>query len=57
VQRVLLAVNEGITFSTTGKKINVVAESICVHSDTPDALAIARAVHNALEDELTYHLI
>ena len=57
VEKVLLAVSEGITYSNTGKKINVVAESICVHSDTPDALAIARAVYGALEDQLSYDLI
>ena len=57
VEKVLLAVSEGIAYSHTGKKINVVAESICVHSDTPDALKIARAVHEALKEKLSYDLV
>lgn len=46
--RVLRAVNSGVTRAVSGKDVSVVAESICVHSDTPGAEAIARAVHEAL---------
>ena len=49
--RVLRAVNSGLTRAVSGKYVPVVAESICVHSDTPDAVAIARAVHEALEQQ------
>src|SRR5262245_54541651 len=48
VQKVLRAVTEGKTRSTSGKDIDVVADSICVHSDTPNALEVAEAVHAAL---------
>ncbi len=57
VEKVLLAVNEGVTYSDTGKKVSVVAESICVHSDTPNSLEIARAIHEALESKLSGNLI
>lgn len=46
--KVLRAVQEGRTVSVSGKDVAVTAHSICVHSDTPDALAVARAVHQAL---------
>jgi UPF0271 protein len=35
-----------------GKDVKVVAQSICVHSDTPDAVTVAKAVHGALRDYL-----
>ena len=46
--KVLRAVTEGVTKSVNGKDVKVVAESICVHSDTPAATDVAKAVHNAL---------
>jgi len=50
--RVLRAVSVGMTRALSGKDVPVVAESICVHSDTPGAVAIARAVHEALRGRL-----
>ena len=50
--KVMRAVAEGITRSLNGKDVKVVAESICVHSDTPGALEVARAVHAALADRI-----
>jgi 5-oxoprolinase (ATP-hydrolysing) subunit A len=50
--KVLRAVKEGLTASVNGKDVKVVAESICVHSDTPGAVAVAKAVHGALRDHL-----
>ncbi|MBN9510091.1 MAG: LamB/YcsF family protein [Alphaproteobacteria bacterium] len=50
--RVLRAVTEGRTRAVSGKDVAVVAESICVHSDTPGAVDIARAVRKALADFL-----
>ena len=35
--------------STGGKDVPVRAETICVHSDTPGAAAIAKAVHEAVQ--------
>jgi hypothetical protein len=39
------ALREGVVRSVDGKDVAVVADSICVHSDTPNALEVARAVH------------
>ena len=50
--RVLRAVDSGVTRAVSGKDVAVVAESICVHSDTPGAMAIARAVHEALAERV-----
>ena len=50
--KVRLAVTEGKTRALSGKMVDVVAESICVHSDTPGAAAIARAVREALADRI-----
>jgi UPF0271 protein len=47
-QKVLRAVVEGKTRSVGGKDVAVVAQSICVHSDTPNAVDVAKAVHSAL---------
>jgi 5-oxoprolinase (ATP-hydrolysing) subunit A len=52
VERVTRAIREGRTRAVSGKDVAVVAESVCVHSDTPGAVEIARAVHRALEQFL-----
>jgi len=46
------AVREGRTLSVNGRDVPVKAESICVHSDTPGAVALAQAVRAALEPYL-----
>jgi UPF0271 protein len=51
-RKVLRAVTEGKTQSVTGKDVEVVADSICVHSDTPNAVAVAKAVYSALAGHL-----
>ena len=50
--RTLRAIREGKVRSITGKDVPVVVESVCVHSDTPGAVAVARAVRSALEEYL-----
>ena len=50
--RVLRAVSAGMTRALSGKDVPVIAESVCVRSDTPGAVAIARAVHEALRGRL-----
>jgi UPF0271 protein len=42
------AIREGLVRSTGGKDVPVRAETICVHSDTPNAPDIARAVRCAV---------
>lgn len=46
--KVRRAVTEGLTRSVNGIDVRVLAESICVHSDTPNAISVAKAVHAAL---------
>jgi UPF0271 protein len=50
--RCLRAVREGKVRSVGGKEIAVRADSICVHSDTPNAVAIATSVRESLGDHL-----
>lgn len=47
-RRARRAVDEQVVRSTGGHDVAVRAETICVHSDTPNAVAVARAVHDAL---------
>ena len=51
-ERTLRAIREGKVRSVNGKDVPVVVESVCVHSDTPGAVAVARAVHQALDEYL-----
>jgi UPF0271 protein len=46
------AVDKGLTRSVNGRDVVVVAQSICVHSDTPNAVEVAKAVHQTLADKL-----
>ena len=46
--RAIRAVTEGKTLSTGGVDVAVRADSICVHSDTPNAQAVAEAVNAAI---------
>ena len=61
-ERVRELVTTGAVASLDGDPVRVVASSICVHSDTPGAAAIGRAVRAAVEEaghavssELTEH--
>jgi UPF0271 protein len=40
---------EGSVVAITGEQVGVVARSLCVHGDSPDAVAAARAVRDALD--------
>ena len=51
-QRCVRAVEEGKTESVDGADVEVRADTICVHSDTPNAVAVARAVRAALAKHL-----
>lgn len=50
--KVRRAVDEGLTTSVNGRDVAVSAQSICVHSDTPGALDVAKAVHEAIRAKL-----
>jgi UPF0271 protein len=51
-QRARRAVAEGKVLSVNGKEVAVRADCICVHSDTPNAVEVARAVKAAVADQL-----
>ena len=48
-QRVVRMIRDGGVESRSGKRLPIVADTVCVHGDTPSAVAMARAVRNALE--------
>jgi 5-oxoprolinase (ATP-hydrolysing) subunit A len=50
--RAVRAVKEGAAVSVSGKEVKVRADCICVHSDTPNAVALAQAVKAALAEYL-----
>jgi UPF0271 protein len=53
VERSLRAIREGVVRSQDGNDVPVRAECLCIHSDTPGAVELARAVHAAVEPLLS----
>jgi UPF0271 protein len=51
-ERALRAVTEGRATSENGNDLPVRADAVCVHSDTPNAVELAKAVHDALKPHL-----
>jgi UPF0271 protein len=51
VAQVLQIVKEGTVTSVTGKKIPIVAETICIHGDGEHAVEFAKAIRDALVKE------
>ncbi len=47
-QRVLRMVQEQAIVSVTGKRLPLAVETVCIHGDSPGAIAMARAVRSAL---------
>ena len=47
--RALRLVREGVVEAADGTSVPVEAASLCVHGDSPDAVAMARAVRAALD--------
>lgn len=48
--RILAMLREGAIETVTGKKLKTPIDSICVHSDTPSAVDIARQLRRSLEE-------
>lgn len=48
-RRVLRLVTEGVVETVSGTEVAVVADSVCLHGDSPGAVAMARAVAAELE--------
>jgi UPF0271 protein len=49
-QRIVRMVKEGVIRSIDGSDVAIDAQSICVHGDSPDAVAIARHLRAGLEE-------
>jgi len=48
-ERVLRLVEDGVVIAVDGSRVPVAAESLCVHGDSPGAVAMAEAVRAGLE--------
>jgi 5-oxoprolinase (ATP-hydrolysing) subunit A len=48
-RRAVRAVEEGVAVTRSGREIPVRADTVCIHSDTPGAADLARALEDALE--------
>jgi UPF0271 protein len=51
VQQVLQILQKGTVTAVSGKAIPVVAETICIHGDGPNALAFAKRIREVLQQE------
>jgi UPF0271 protein len=51
-EKALRAVRDGVVVSVSGVENPVRAETVCIHSDTPNVLEIAQAVKEALSEHL-----
>lgn len=49
-RRVVRMVQDGGVESRSGRLLPIVADTVCVHGDTPSAVAMARAIRQALAD-------
>jgi UPF0271 protein len=49
VAQVLQMVNEGTVTTISGKKIPIIAETVCIHGDGPHAVEFAKAIYEALK--------
>ena len=49
VEQIMRVVKDGVIRSVNGKDVPTKAETICVHSDTPSAVAVAKAVRQAVD--------
>ena len=52
VARVMRALTKRTAKSVNGIEVAVAADSICIHSDTPGAVPLAKAVYEAVADRL-----
>jgi UPF0271 protein len=51
IAQVLQMIKEGTVISINGKKVPIVAETICIHGDGEHAIEFAKAIHSALKQE------
>jgi 5-oxoprolinase (ATP-hydrolysing) subunit A len=51
VKQVLQIVKEKTVTTITGKKVPVIADTICIHGDGPHAVEFAKAIHHTLKEQ------
>ena len=51
-KQAMMIIKRGEIISMDGNSISINAETICIHSDTPNALAIAKAVKKIMRTEI-----
>lgn len=54
-RRARLALDEGVVEADTGERVQITFESICVHSDTPNAADVATAVREVIGTAQRHH--
>ena len=52
VEQIMRVIKEGKVRSINGKDVSTKVDTICVHSDTPDSVTVAKAVREAVEPYL-----
>jgi len=50
IQQVLQMINEGTVTTISGKKIPIIAETICIHGDAEHAVEFAKAIHEGIRN-------
>lgn len=50
VSRVITAVRDAVVISHDGQEVQVSVDSVCVHGDTPESVALARRLRDALQE-------
>ena len=48
-ERAELALREGVAIAVTGERVPMRLETICVHSDTPNAVEVARVIRDVVD--------
>lgn len=51
IEQILYMLAEGYVITTSGKKLPILANTICLHGDQPNALAFACQIHDALKKQ------
>jgi UPF0271 protein len=54
-RRAVRVVDEGVAVARSGREIPMRADTVCIHSDTPGAPALARALNEALAERSPWH--
>ncbi|MFN2439084.1 MAG: 5-oxoprolinase subunit PxpA [Chitinophagaceae bacterium] len=50
VQQVLQMVNEGVVTTVSGKRISIIAETLCIHGDGKNAVGFAKRLNEVLKN-------